>query len=661
MVQTSSHGVPGGGVPDSGAPDNEVAALRARIGALRQGASLRRADPEALLQAAFTELDAALDVLMAAHAKAADARAAEGRKGDTSTSVHTERRLLHAVFQQAPAPLFLLGRDGTVRRANAAGGEILGSGPGYATGKQFTAFVDLPSRAALATHLAAALRTGGRQQFRCSLLTRTGRAEHTLTVQPVNLRGEAGQLIVLAEPGPRSRAAAPAAQDGGAPDGPAGTVAAITRRLDLMTAATRILLENITYSEQVAVQQYARLLATELDAWVIVDVERDQRLRRQTVTAPQTQQAQELVRSVAAMDPQPGSAPQQVYESGSALLVAHAEDTGTLGDGPDGTPLLLVLEATSLLCVPLTDGERSYGVLTLAAPAGRGHFAMADVGLVEELGEHLALAIRIDRLFRQRTEVADALQASLLPRQVRQIPGTRVAAAHVAATTDAEVGADFYDVYPAHDGWGFVIGDVCGRGEDAAAVSAAARHSIRAFAHQDADPAAVLRGTNQIMLAEDIGGRFVTAIVAHMRWRDGSLHLEVASAGHPPPLLVHRDGRIRTLDAGGLPLGIFPDAEPGVQQVTLEPGEVLFLFTDGLTSACGPDMVYFENRLSDELAVLAGKPPAALVSGVRELVMEFCQNTFRDDITMLAIEAGESEPGSPIRATATASRGARGR
>jgi serine phosphatase RsbU (regulator of sigma subunit) len=211
----------------------------------------------------------------------------------------------------------------------------------------------------------------------------------------------------------------------------------------------------------------------------------------------------------------------------------------------------------------------------------------------------------------------------------------------VAATTDAEVGADFYDVYPARDGWGFAIGDVCGRGEDAAAVSAAARHSIRAFAHHDADPASVLRGTNEIMLAEEFGGRFVTAIVAHLRWQDGVLHAELACAGHPPPMLVRRDGRIRALDGGGLPLGIFPDAEPGVQRVTLEPGEALFLYTDGLTSACGPDMVYFENRLSDELAVLAGKPPTELVSGVRELVEEFCQNTFRDDITMLALEAEE--------------------
>jgi serine phosphatase RsbU (regulator of sigma subunit)/PAS domain-containing protein len=626
-----------------GAPEGEAAGLKARTDALRQAASLAGAEPASLLQAAFTELDAALDALVAA-----DVKPAQGRRGDASAGLQAERRLLQAVFQQAPVPLFLLGRDGTVRRANATGGEILGSGPGYATGKLFTAFVDFPARAAVQTHLAAALRTGDRQQLRCSLLTRAGAAEHTLTVQPVNLRGEAGQLIVMAEPGPHVNIAAPLpASPGGrraagpAADKAAGTVAAITRRLDLMTAATRILLENITYSEQVAVQQYARLLATELDAWVIIDVERDQRLNRQMVTAPQTQQAQELAKAVAALDPQPGSAPQQVHESGSALLVAHAEDADILGEGPDGTPLLLALGATSLLCVPLTDGERNYGVLTLAAPASRGHFAMADVGLMEELGEHLALAIRIDRLYRQRTEVANALQASLLPRNVRQMPGTTVAAAHVAATTDAEVGADFYDVYPARNGWGIAIGDVCGRGEDAAAVSAAARHSIRAFAHHDPDPASVLRGTNEIMLAEEFGGRFVTAIVAHLRWQDGVLHAEVACAGHPPPMLVRRDGRIRALDGGGLPLGIFPDAEPGVQRVTMEPGEVLFLYTDGLTSACGPDMVYFENRLSDELAVLAGKPPTGVVSGVRQLVEEFCRNTFRDDVTMLALEAGE--------------------
>lgn len=619
------------------APESELAALKARGDALRQAATLDGADPRPLLQAALTELDAAMNALAAA-----PGLDSEAGKGDPSGAVHAERRLLHAVFQQVPVPLFLLGRDGTIRRVNTAAGALLGSGPGYATGKLFTAFIDLPARAAVQTLLAAALRTGETQRLNCRLLARQGPADCGLTVRPVSIREGADQLIVTVG----SRGPVPAApgrgddrpeQEGDQP----AVVQAMTRRLDLVTAATRILLENVTYSEQVAVQRYARLLSRELGAWVIVDVQRDERLRRQMVAGPETQQGEELARAAAAIDPQPDTAPAQVHESGSAMLVAHAEDPRVLGDGPHGVPLLMALGATSLLCVPLSDGERSYGVLTLAAQAGHGPFVMADVGLVEELAEHLALAIRIDRLFRHRTEVADVLQASLLPRQVRQVPGTRIAAAHVAATSNEEVGGDFYDVYPAHDGWGLAIGDVCGKGEDAAAVTAAARHSIRAFAHLDAAPAYVLRGTNEIMLAEDFGGRFVTAAVAYLEWRDRVLHISLGSAGHPAAVLVRPDGRVRTLQGGGLPLGIFPDAAPAVQELALEPGDVLFLYTDGLTSACGPDMVYFEDQLTDRLAALAGEPPDVMVSRTRELVLDFCQDNLRDDMTMLALQAGQ--------------------
>src|SRR6202007_601197 len=103
-------------------------------------------------------------------------------------------------------------------------------------------------------------------------------------------------------------------------------------------------------------------------------------------------------------------------------------------------------------------------------------------------------------------------------RQLRQIPGTEVAAAHVAATSDQEVGGDFYDVYPAGASWGIAIDDLSGKGEDAAAVPAAPRHAIRAFAHADPNPGAVLRSANEVMLAEEFGGRFVTAAVGQLSW-----------------------------------------------------------------------------------------------------------------------------------------------
>ena len=620
-------------------PLAEIAGLASRSGALRQAAALPGADLGSLLDAALAELDAAIDALNAVTGPAASAPG----KGPAQT-VHAERRLLHTVFQQAPVPLFLLSSDGTVRRVNAAAGELLGSGSGYATGKLFAAFVDPPSRAALQTLLAAAARTGEPRQLRCGVLTGQGVADRVLAVRQVTLRGEDDQLIVAAgaaDGGP-AKGKATRAGRGKRPSEPdAGVVAAMTRRLDLVTGAARILLENVTYSEPVAVQQCARLLARELAAWVIVDVEHRGRLQRQVVAGPEDQRSQDLAQVVAALEPPPDSAPSLVHESGSSLLLAHAEDLGILGDGPDGVPLLMALGASSVLCVPLSDGERGYGVLTLAGQAREGRFGMADAGLVEELGEQLALAIRADRLFRRRSEVADALQASLLPRQLRQIPGTEVAAAHVPATSEQEVGGDFYDIYPAAGGWGTAIGDVCGKGEDAAAVTAAARHAIRAFAHADPDPAAVLRSANEVMLAEEFGGRFVTAAVGHARWQHRRLHVVLGSAGHPGPVLIRPDGRAQRLRGGGLPLGIFPDAAPATQAVDLEPGDVLFLYTDGLTGACGPDMVSFEDRLTDELAVLARKPPTELVSRVRELALEFCRGELRDDMTMLAVRAAE--------------------
>ena len=609
--------------------------MKSRAGDLRQAAALPGADLESLLEAALAELDTAAGLLTA-----------QGEPSDRTGSgslaaIHAERRLLRTVFQQAPVPLFLLGTDGIIRRVNAAAGELLGSGPGYATGKLFAVFADPSSRAALTTLLAAAARSGEPHRLRCRVLTSEGAADHVLSVQRVSVQGDLDQLVLAVGD------AVQAATTGGAkskrrkePAEPApGMVAAMTRRQDLVTAVTRILLENVTYSEPVAVQQCARLLAQELDAWVIVDVEHQGELRRQVVAGPDDQQSQELARAAAALDPAPESAPGMVHESGSSLLIAHAEDLSVLGEGPAGLPLLMAFGASSLLCVPLSDGERSYGVLTLAGQARQERFGLADAGLVEELGEQLALAIRADRLFQQRTEVADALQASLLPRQLRQIPGTEVAAAHVPASNEQEVGGDFYDVYPAGEGWGIAIGDVCGKGEDAAAVTAAARHAIRAFAHGNPDPVAVLRSANDVMLAEEFGGRFVTAAVGYAQWQRRRLRVVLASAGHPGAVLIRPDGRTQQLQGGGVPLGIFPDAVPASQTIDLDPGDTLFLYSDGLTGACGPDMTSFQDRLTDELAVLAGKPPSELIPRVRELALEFCRGETRDDMTMVALRA----------------------
>jgi serine phosphatase RsbU (regulator of sigma subunit) len=265
---------------------------------------------------------------------------------------------------------------------------------------------------------------------------------------------------------------------------------------------------------------------------------------------------------------------------------------------------------------------------------------MADLGLAEELGEQLAIAIRVDRLFRRHSEVTEALQASLLPRSLPDVPGTELAAVYVAATSGLEVGGDFYDAYRVPGGWGLAIGDVCGKGEEAAVVTAAARHAIRVLAHDCPDPAEVLRKANAMMLADEFGGRFLTAKIAYPQWRDSSLHIALGSSGHPGPAIVRADGRVEMLGEGGLPLGLFPDAEPGIGELDLAEGDVLFFFTDGVTEARDAAGRYFEDRLTDELAGLAGRSAAEMVAAVRDRVTSFSGNQLRDDMTILALRAG---------------------
>jgi serine phosphatase RsbU (regulator of sigma subunit)/PAS domain-containing protein len=634
--------------PGSPELDLEMAALKERYAGLRQAAAMPGADAGAVLEAAFAELDAAVDVLGAMRAGPVPAAAQAGGAGPEA--LLAERRLLRAVFEDAPVPMFLLGPDATVQRVNTRASELLGSGSGYAVGKLFTAFVDLPSRAVVQSQLATVVRTGRTRRIPCRLLRPEGPAAAVLTAGVARTRGDGDQVVLVVGEGPaggpeapdepRSAAVTSAAVTSTGADSPARLMEAMIHRYDLVTSATRLFLENATYSESVTLQRCARLLAGELAAWVIVDVDRRQRLRRQFVMGPEDQPS-DLAGAIAGVDPAPGTAPRQVQESGSSLLIAHAEDAGILGAGPEGVPVLMMLDATSVLCVPLSDGEHTYGTLTLARNASGGHFEMADLGVVEEIGEQLALAIRVDRMFRRHTEIADALQSSLLPRDLPRIPGVEIAAAYVGATEGLEIGGDFYDVYRTPGGWGVAIGDVCGKGEEAAAVTAAARHAIRVLAHWTADPSEVLDKANEVMLAEEFGDMFVTAKNAHLRWHGGRLHVVLGSAGHPGPVLVRPDGRTTIMNPGGLPLGLFPTVEAGREEIDLEPGDVLFFFTDGVTEARSPELTYFEDRLTDELAGLAGQSPRDIVAGLQSLVVEFCRNELRDDMTMLVLRVAE--------------------
>src|ERR1700728_4456851 len=627
-------------MPQGGQPDGALADLAGRRDALRQAVGLPGADAGSLIDAALTELDGAIDALAVALTAAPGGGSAAPADALPGTA---ERRLLHAASQRTPAALFLLEQDSTIRRANDRAAALLGFPAGYATGKPLTSFVDLPFRAALQTQLAAVARTGADRKANCRVLTSTGPLDATLTAAAVELPGDPPLFMVTVAPvgadsadaGPRE--AADVAATAPIEDTTDPAITAMTKRLDMVTAVTRLLLDNSTFSEAVTLQRCARLLAGELADWVIIDIERGGQLRRQFAAGQRDGQADKLVRALRSVDPDPESAPWQVHSTGKPVLLAHPDAPSVLGTGPGGTPLLMTLGATSLICVPISDVSTGYGALTLARQAAKGPCSIADLGLAEDLGQHLANAIRVDRMFRRKSEAAESLQASLMPASLPTVPWLEFAAAYIGAMQWSETSGDFYDVFPASDGWAIAIGDVCGKGQDAAAMTAAARHSIRALAHVHDAPADVLTAVNQVLLAGDYGERFVTASLAFLRQHDGRVLVRLGGCGHPGPAVVRADGRVEILEGDGMPLGLFDGSEASKLELELRAGDLLFFYTDGVTEARSADLAFFEDRLAGAPRPVARGSGAETVHAVQELVTTFSDGDLRDDVTMLAV------------------------
>ncbi|MDA8319234.1 MAG: SpoIIE family protein phosphatase [Actinomycetota bacterium] len=624
----------------------ETAGIAARAEAIRQAAALPGAEPRLLLDAALTEVEAALAALRAA---AGRDRPGSGPGPDPRPAA----RALRAVFQQAPIPLLVLGRDGVIRRANLAAAELIGAGPGYPTGKHVTALIDPPDRPAVQSGLAAACRSDAGSDLCCGLLAGHGIVRADLAFQLIQVRGEDDQILAAVTGiADRSTAGGTArssdARASAARSGPAGDagggMAVQARRLDLMLAVGRLLLDNLESTAAVLVQRLARLLADHLAAWVLVDLPGPDGLRRACVAGPDSEDSVALGERAMEVGPVPGSVPAQVAESGDPVLLADAEDVGLLGLTGDETPLLLALRGTCVLSAPVpADDGAGPGALTLVRAAGAGRLGLTDLAVTEEIARQLGQALVLQRAARRRHAVVTELQDSVLPRQLPAVPGVQSAAAHLAPTRGIAVSGDFYDVYPMRDGWGLAIGDVCGRDRGTAAVTAAARHTIRVLAHRSADPASVLRGANDLLLAQAFDATFVTATTARLTWRDERLRVVLASAGHPGPVLVGSDGRVRPVVGGGVPLGVFApsDLEIVRHRVELAPGDLLFFCTDGVTDARGAGPASFGDQLADRLAALAGLPPGELVAGLRQSLLEFCGDELIDSASMLVIQAAE--------------------
>ena len=288
--------------------------------------------------------------------------------------------------------------------------------------------------------------------------------------------------------------------------------------------------------------------------------------------------------------------------------------------------------------LPLVARNRVIGMLTLGKPTDE-HFRQEILELAEDLSRRAALALDNARLYSERTAISQALQRSLLPPELPVIAGVEVEVIYRAAGEGNEVGGDFYDLFPIRDGaYGFAIGDVCGTGPNAAAVTGLARHALRLLAREGLSGPAVLERLNSAILDEGARSRFLTLLYGEMRpQEDGSAELKVVCAGHPLPLRLRQDGTVEPAAEPQPLLGVIEDLELYEQTVTLDPGDVLLCVTDGVTERREGARMLGDDGLADVLTTCTGLTAGAVAARIMRAVERFASDAPSDDMAILAM------------------------
>ncbi len=310
----------------------------------------------------------------------------------------------------------------------------------------------------------------------------------------------------------------------------------------------------------------------------------------------------------------------------------------------DGARLVTVL--------PLCSQRRVVGALTLVSDGGRP-MEDADVQLGEQLAVRAGGAIENARLFAERSRVARSLQASLLPPGLPAIPGLELGARYAPAGEGVEVGGDFYDAFAVDGGrWVLAVGDVRGKGVEAAAVTGLARHTIRSIALYESRPSAILTHLNRVLLAAEADRvaavqalgetpweltepRFCTVAIAVLEPGTGRACVQVCSGGHPLPLVARADGRVQAAGRPGTLLGASTEIELHDVELEIGPGEALVCFTDGIVERHQGRRFFEDTGIAKVLAEATGSDAATLAARIEQEARNLFDDKPHDDMAVL--------------------------
>jgi serine phosphatase RsbU (regulator of sigma subunit)/anti-sigma regulatory factor (Ser/Thr protein kinase) len=290
-------------------------------------------------------------------------------------------------------------------------------------------------------------------------------------------------------------------------------------------------------------------------------------------------------------------------------------------------------------CLPLVARDRSLGIFLIGRPR-EGGLAREAVELAEDLTRRVALALDNARLYSEQLQATNALQRSLLPPELPDIPGVELAAGYEAAGEGNEVGGDFYDVFEATPGrWRFAIGDVCGKGPEAAAVTGLTRHALRILAREGHDVPTVLERLNALIVDEGSRARFITLIHGELVPASASGEAAVVSlvcAGHPQPVVLRSAGGVEAVAEPQPLLGVLDGVTFEQNTFRLSPGDVLLCVTDGVTERrCGDRLLDDDDGLRDLLGDCPDLNAGSVVARIQRTVREFGPDPPTDDLALL--------------------------
>jgi PAS domain S-box-containing protein len=414
-------------------------------------------------------------------------------------------------------------------------------------------------------------------------------------------------------------------------------------RLELLARTSDVLGESLDF--RAALGSLTHLIVPHLADWCAVDLVEPDRSHRIWVAhsdPAKVELARELVRRYPA-DPE-AAAGASGLRGDDALAIPAPEAFREARAGGEHRAILRGLDVRSVIVAPLTARGRTHGTLTLVTAESGRTYGPDDAAFTTELARRAATAIDTARLYQDRDQVARTLQRSLLPPDLPDVPGVELAAVYHPAGGGGDVGGDFYDAFETGESALFLaIGDVCGKGAPAAALTGIARHTVRAAAVRERSPQAILRTLNQALLRQMIEHRFCTVAVGRLEPQEGGARMTVCCGGHPPPLLVRSDGSVEEAGTPGTLLGIYEQVQLSDLTVDLRPGDAVVFHTDGVTEERREGRMFGEERLLELLRQSAGLSAAGIADRIERAVLEFKPGPPADDVAVIVLRLTGNE------------------